>query len=124
LRALAVGSAHAGRLAAGAAAAGADVLSGAGVGHAAPYYGQPPGRAAAGGNGRAAGRPASARHGRPAAGSPDPLGASAADRGEGTVGVLWPAEQADGAGPGGLSDADDPTLPASRDDSGADGGAG
>ena len=40
LRALATGTAQAGRLAAGVAASAADVLSAAGVGHAAPYYGQ------------------------------------------------------------------------------------
>ncbi|MGY1684947.1 hypothetical protein ACI8AK_05090 [Geodermatophilus sp. SYSU D00867] len=42
LRALTVGSSEAGRVAAGVAASAADVLSGAGVGHPAPWYGQPP----------------------------------------------------------------------------------
>jgi hypothetical protein len=47
VRMLAAGSAQAGQLAAGAASAGSDLLSGAGVGHQAPYYGQPaPGRGA------------------------------------------------------------------------------
>lgn len=47
VRALAAGSAQAGQLAAGAASAASDLLSGAGVGHQAPYYGQSaPGRVA------------------------------------------------------------------------------
>lgn len=41
IRVLSAGSAKAGQIAAGAAASGSDLLSGAGVGHQAPYYGQP-----------------------------------------------------------------------------------
>ncbi|SOC48592.1 hypothetical protein SAMN05660748_1294 [Blastococcus aggregatus] len=47
LHGLTVGTAQAGRLAAGVAASAADVLSGAGIGHSAHFYGPPvPGRAA------------------------------------------------------------------------------
>ncbi len=54
LRALTTGSAQAGRVAAGVAATAADVLSGAGVGHAAPWYGQP---TSSGGQVHGTGRP-------------------------------------------------------------------
>lgn len=62
VRVLAAGSAKAGQLAAGAAASGSDALSGGGVGHQAPYYGQSgPSQGAtpgSGGGGRAPAPPA------------------------------------------------------------------
>src|SRR4051812_29654246 len=65
LRALTTGTSTAGRLAAGVAASSADVLSGAGVGHSAPYYGQPiPNGMPAGGRGGSGARRPS-RLGRP-----------------------------------------------------------
>ncbi|SFE95569.1 hypothetical protein [Blastococcus tunisiensis] len=58
VRALATGSAQVGQLAAGAASAGSDLLSGAGVGHQAPYYGQPaPSRGAVPGGRERSGAP-------------------------------------------------------------------
>src|SRR5829696_5425686 len=64
LHALTAGTATAGRLAAGVAASAADVLSGAGIGHTAPYYGQSVrGRAPAAGNGHARATSPSRQHG-------------------------------------------------------------
>ena len=81
LQALTVGTSTAGRLAAGVAASAADVLSGAGVGHAAPYYGQPASSGtSAGGRGSGSGAP---RHSWPVTArrasrprTPRPAGAS------------------------------------------------
>src|SRR3954465_14286527 len=90
LRALTVGTAAAGRLAAGVAASAADVLSGAGIGHTAPYYGQSVrGRAPAAGNGHARATPSSRQPGGSPrldedgtdALMPDPLWSSVADDG-------------------------------------------
>ncbi|WP_245821161.1 hypothetical protein [Geodermatophilus pulveris] len=54
LHGLTVGTAQAGRLAAGVAASAADVLSGAGIGHSAHYYGPPVPTPGSNGHGRAA----------------------------------------------------------------------
>jgi hypothetical protein len=75
---LAAGSAKAGQIAAGAAASGSDVLAGAGVGHQAPYYGQPGpssgatpgGRSSSGGGGSAQPEPPPSSDGSPPPGTP------------------------------------------------------
>ena len=65
LRALTTGTSTAGRLAAGVAASASDVLSGAGVGHIHPYYGQPlPTRVPMRGNGSAGGTATGGGQGR------------------------------------------------------------
>src|SRR4051794_30905085 len=88
LRAVSTGTSTAGRLAAGVAASAADVLSGAGIGHTAPYYGQSVrGRAPAAGNGHAHATSLSRQHGGsprldgdgPEALTPDPLWSSVVD---------------------------------------------
>jgi len=128
LRALTAGTSTAGRLAAGVAASAADVLSGAGVGHSAPYYGQPvPNGMPAGGRARSgAGRPS--RLGRPP-GRTDgsrSLGGSTAglhetDGGDGPVALAWPAQHVDGNGLG-QPDETDPRI-TRTDDGLGDGGA-
>ena len=131
VRALATGSAHAGRLAAGAAAGATDVLASAGIGHPPPYYGQPPPTgAAAGHNGRASGRSSSPWLGQPP--YPDGPGSASADASRapwaqivgdidpGSVPLVWPAEQVNDGGSDARGD-DDP--PAPRRGSPADGGA-
>ena len=123
LRTLSAGSAQAGRLAAAVAASATDVLSGTGVGHTAPYYGQPTGgRPMAGGRGRVVGSSGQRRPGRPDDGIPswpdlDPLVPVDADAGVSPPAVLWPAEQ---IGRGSPVDVDDPTA---NGDPPADGGA-
>ncbi|GAB3314406.1 hypothetical protein GCM10027451_29320 [Geodermatophilus aquaeductus] len=102
LRALTAGSAQAGRVAAGVAASAADVLSAAGVGHSAPWHGQPPsgrmrmrmrGTGSPGGTGtagtlrRGAG---SDDGGPPPAGSGSPAGTSPA---------TWPTQSLDHTAP-------------------------
>src|SRR4051794_20350980 len=134
LRGLTVGTATAGRLAAGVAASAADVLSGAGVGHSAPYYGQPTlGRATPGSHGSGPGTPHPPRLGRPTrredgahpAGSlsPGPYG-TAADGNGGSAAVAWPAQHIDGTGPGGGDEGDPPAprLPRTDDGNGDGGG--
>jgi type IV secretion system protein TrbL len=118
LRSLAVGTAQVGRLAAGAAATAADVLSGAGIGHIAPYYGQPMPRRATGGNGQTAGQSGVSRSG-PRARSDDeaPLAEGAGPYvwpvpgpDEDFPGLAWPARRPDDGEPdasGGL----DPPAP-------------
>ncbi|MBB3084687.1 hypothetical protein [Geodermatophilus sabuli] len=131
LSALTAGTTQAGRLAAGVAASAADVLSGAGVGHTDPYFGQPVnGRPAAGGVGSATGAPGRRRGGRsvrPGGGPPRGVAGAVAhpavdgDARERPV-VVWPAQQADGTGPGGRDEVE-PTVPrAPRGDPPADGG--
>src|SRR4051794_5382129 len=104
LHALTVGSTQAGRLAAGAAASAADVLSGAGIGHTAPYYGQATrGRAPAGGTRPTGGTSAATRatasshlgdDGQsPAAVAPDPLWSPVAGRDDGGTPAIWPGQQ-------------------------------
>ncbi|WNV75281.1 hypothetical protein [Geodermatophilus sp. DSM 44513] len=96
LHALTVGSTQAGRLAAGVAASAADVLSGAGIGHTAPYYGQATrSRTPADGTRHAGWTSAPIQPGEPpqpgedgrsaAALAPDPLWSPAADRDAGTA---------------------------------------
>src|SRR4051812_25430515 len=133
LRALTVGTATAGRLAAGVAASAADVLSGAGVGHSAPYYGQPAsGRATPGSHGFGPGTPHPPRLGRPTRRedgahppgplSPGPHGAPGDGNG-GPVAVAWPAQHIDGTGPGGGDEGDPPAPRTPRTDNGnGDGG--
>jgi type IV secretion system protein TrbL len=134
LHALTVGTATAGRLAAGVAASAADVLSGAGVGHSAPYYGQSaPGRAAPGGHGFGPGTPRLPRPGRPTRRedgahplgplSPGPHGAPGDGNG-GPVAVAWPAQHIDGTGPGGGDEGDPPAPRMPRTDDGPGDGGG
>ncbi|WP_236834393.1 hypothetical protein [Blastococcus sp. KM273129] len=128
LGALTTGTSTAGRLAAGVAASAADVLSGAGIGHTAPYYGQSVrGRASVAGNGHARATALSRQDdasprldgdGQDAL-TPDPLWSSLAD---GAAAVGWPAERANGAGRGGSAQSDSP-APRGRPDSPADDGA-
>lgn len=110
LRALTTGTSTAGRLAAGVAASAADVLSGAGVGHAHPYYGPPsmPARGPARGNGHPGGTVISGGHGggsRPHTGEPEMPGpARTTENGHarypgGAPSAAWPAERLDGMGP-------------------------
>src|SRR4051794_7638500 len=91
LHGLTVGTAQAGRLAAGVAASAADVLSGAGIGHSAHYYGPPaPGRVTPGSNGHGRVAPGSAGTGRsartddgglpPGAAGPAAYGSTGTDR--------------------------------------------
>jgi type IV secretion system protein TrbL len=129
LRAVSTGTSTAGRLAAGVAASAADVLSGAGIGHTAPYYGQSVrGRAPAAGNGHARATSSSRQPGGsprldedgPDALMPDPLWSSVADDGAAAAG--WPAERANGAARGGDAKSDSP-APRGRGDSHADDGA-
>jgi hypothetical protein len=133
LHALSSGSTQAGRLAAGAAASAADVLSGAGIGHTAPYYGQATrGRALADGTGHAT-RSAVPRSGEsPDAGddgrtsaalAPDPLWSPGADRNDGAAVVGWSGQQADGRARGGNVDGNPPAPRPPRGDSSADGDA-
>ena len=106
LRTLAAGTSQAGQLAAGVAASAADVLAGAGVGHSAPYYGQPLGaRGSVSGSGSAAGTATAdgpGRGRRPDDGGPQLTGLrSPADRQHppgtgGTPAGGWPAERLDG----------------------------
>jgi hypothetical protein len=129
LRALTMGTSTAGRLAAGVAASAADVLSGAGIGHTAPYYGQSVvrGRAPAAGNGHARATSSSRQHGGSPrldgdgqdALTPDPLWSSLADD---AAAVGWPAERANGAARGGATRPDSP-APQGRGESPADDGA-
>ncbi|MGY1829024.1 hypothetical protein ACI8AA_01200 [Geodermatophilus sp. SYSU D01180] len=99
LRALTAGSAQAGRVAAGVAASAADVLSAAGVGHSAPWYGQPPaGRAPLRGDGRRVGTTGGTRsRGR----STDDGGPPPAEPGSptGTSPAAWPAQSLDSTAP-------------------------
>lgn len=131
LRALTTGTSTAGRLAAGVAASAADVLSGAGIGHTAPYYGQSVlGRAPAAGNGHAQATSLAGQHGGspPLDGdgsdalTPDPLWSSVADRDDGAPSGGWPAERANGAARGGDAKSDSP-APRGRGDSPAGDGA-
>ncbi|SFP63223.1 hypothetical protein SAMN05660464_3772 [Geodermatophilus dictyosporus] len=100
LRALTVGSAQAGRVAAGVAASAADVLSVAGVGHSAPWYGQPPaGRGPVRGTGSPIRTGAS---GTPRRGAgPDDGGPPPAETGSpgGTSPAAWPAQSLDHVAP-------------------------
>jgi type IV secretion system protein TrbL len=131
LRALSVGSTQAGRLAAAAAVSAADVLSGAGIGHTAPYYGQSVrGRAPVGGTGHAAGTSASPRSGEPphsgddgrsaAALAPDPLW-SPADRNDDPSAAGRPPEPTDGGAHGERVDGNPPAPRSPRGDPSADG---
>jgi type IV secretion system protein TrbL len=106
LRALTTGTSTAGRLAAGVAASASDVLSGAGVGHTHPYYGQPlPARVPARGNDSAGGTATGGGHGR--GGRPDdggtqptrPTGNGHAQHPEDGPPAAWPAERLDGMAP-------------------------
>jgi type IV secretion system protein TrbL len=132
LHALTVGSTQAGRLAAGAAASAADVLSGAGIGHTAPYYGQATrGRAPAGGTRPTGGTSAATRatasshlgdDGQsPAAVAPDPLWSPVAGRDDGGTPAIWPGQQVDGRAGGGRAGGDPPAPRPPRGDTAADG---
>ncbi|TKJ21207.1 hypothetical protein A6V29_07825 [Blastococcus sp. CCUG 61487] len=106
LRALTTGTSTAGRLAAGVAASASDVLSGAGVGHSHPYYGQPlPARVPARGNGSAAGTATGGGQGRgrrPDDGGTMPTRPTENGRGqrlEDGPPAAWPAERLDGVTP-------------------------
>jgi hypothetical protein len=133
LHALTAGTATAGRLAAGVAASAADVLSGAGVGHAAPHYGQPASSGAIpGGSGSGSGAPRPPRLGRPTrredgARPSGPLGPAslgvAADGNDGPVAVAWPAQQVDGTDPGEPDGGDPPAPRMPRAEGPGDGGA-
>ncbi|WP_448642331.1 hypothetical protein [Geodermatophilus sp. URMC 63] len=135
LHTLTAGTATAGRLAAGVAASAADVLSGAGVGHSAPYYGQPASGGAPGGQGSGPGAPRPPRLGRPtrqedSARPSGPLGpalhATAANGNDGPVAVTWPAQQIDGTEPGGPDEVDPPAprSPQAEDPGAEDPGGG
>ncbi|SDG04590.1 hypothetical protein SAMN05660662_0128 [Blastococcus aurantiacus] len=109
LRALSTGTSGAGRLAAGVAASAADVLSGAGVGHAHPYYGPPlPARVPARGNGHPGGTVPPGEHGRGPGpddggpGQPGPGGTTENGHAQypgGGPSAHWPAERLDGLAP-------------------------
>lgn len=106
LRALSTGTSTAGRLAAGVAASASDVLSGAGVGHSHPYYGQPlPARVPARGNGSAGGTATGGGQGggrRPDDGGTMPTRPTENGRGRHReVGppAAWPVERLDGLAP-------------------------
>ncbi|MCF6506542.1 hypothetical protein E9549_03840 [Blastococcus sp. MG754426] len=120
LHGLTVGTAQAGRLAAGVAASAADVLSGAGIGHSAHYYGSPvPGPAATGFNGHGGAVPGSVGTGRSARTEDGDLPPGAAGRAAyGSTGIERndsPADRGDAAPPA--------PRPPRRDDGPADGGA-
>jgi len=133
LHALTAGTATAGRLAAGVAASAADVLSGAGVGHSAPHYGQPASSGATpGGSGSGLGRPRPFRIGQQAGGEdgaplPGPMGpvphGSAADGNDGPAAMAWPAQQIDGTPPGEPGGVDPPAPRRPRAEDPGDGGA-
>ncbi|SFT82528.1 hypothetical protein SAMN05660657_03311 [Geodermatophilus amargosae] len=98
LRALTAGTSQAGRIAAGVAASAADVLSGAGVGHSAPWYGQPPARRApARGTGARAGTTASGAHGRGVDGAASQPAQS--ENPAETSPAAWPAQRLDALTP-------------------------
>jgi len=110
------------------------VLSGAGVGHSAPYYAQSaPGRATPGSPGFGLGRPRPPRLGRPTRRedgahplgplSPGPHGAPGDGNG-GPVAVAWPAQHIDGTGPGGGDQGDPPAPRMPRTDDGLGDGGG
>ncbi|UOY00009.1 hypothetical protein [Blastococcus sp. PRF04-17] len=116
LRSLAVGTAHAGRLAAGAAATAADVLSGAGIGHTAPYYGQPMPRRTTGGNGQTAGLSGVSRSGSqvrsddeaPLVEGAGPYVWPVPGPDEDFQGLAWRARRPDNGGPDASGDLDPP----------------
>ena len=133
VQALTAGTATAGRLAAGVAASAADVLSGAGVGYSAPYYGQPASNGAPpGGRGSGSGAPRTPRLGRPTRQEdgarpsgpmgPNPRG-SAVEGDDGPVAVAWPAQQIDGTPPGEPGGVDPPAPRRPRAEDPGDGGA-
>ena len=106
LRALTTGTSTAGRLAAGVAASASDVLSGAGVGHTHPYYGQPlPARIPARGNGATGGTATGggqARRRHPDDGGTMPTRPTEnghAQPPEDGPSAAWPAERLDGMAP-------------------------
>ncbi|WP_241037779.1 hypothetical protein [Blastococcus litoris] len=122
LHALTTGTSAAGRLAAGVAASAADVLSGAGIGHTAPYYGQSMrGRVTAGSTGQATGTSGPAPSGgsprsyddaaQPVGVIPDPLWSPVVDRADGSTAVSWPREQWNGSEPGGRAESPAPRPP-------------
>jgi type IV secretion system protein TrbL len=116
LRALTAGTSTAGRLAAGVAASAADVLSGAGVGHSAPYYGQPVP------NGPRLGRPPGREDGSRLHGGTT-SGLHGSDGGDGPVATAWPAQHVDSSGLGEPDETDPPTPRMPRTDDGpGDGG--
>ena len=95
LRALAAGTSGAGRLAAGVAASASDVLASAGVGHSAPYHGQPsPGRAAWRGSGASGGFGSGSASQLAAAGGP-PRATSSGAVDDGSRVADWPAVRPD-----------------------------
>ncbi|WP_233498854.1 hypothetical protein [Blastococcus sp. TF02A-26] len=96
LRALAAGTSGAGRLAAGVAASASDVLSSAGVGHSAPYHGQPsPGRTAWRGSGASSGGGSGSASQVAAAGGLPRTTSHGGGGDDGSVVAAWPAERSD-----------------------------
>ena len=96
LRALSAGTSGAGRLAAGVAASASDVLSSAGVGHSAPYHGQPsPGRAAWRGSGASSGGGSGSASRVAAAGRLPRTTSHGGGGDDGSVVAVWPAERSD-----------------------------
>lgn len=98
LRALSAGTAGAGRLAAGVAASATDVLAGAGIGHSAPYHGQPAaGRAPWSVPGTTAGpnSGSGARRENGLDGPPSAVLSGAGASSDGSAVTNWPAERAD-----------------------------